>query len=356
MRRFLTIAGAFLLLLLGIGAAENNLFGYAWRTIQLHTVGDVAPDDLLSPAAIFAAAKQASGTTTTILAVADMADCQTDTFLSKNFPTLQSWAGMTPTADPSVVGAALTASLADDWPTAPILAIGDLAYRRGTPSDFDDCFDPIWGGLHKRILPAPGNHEYYTPGAFAYYDYWADQAGPDRRGYYAIKGGNWLLLSLNSEIDSHPDSPQARWVDDTLAAATEPCVLGFFHKPAYSLQRREHSENAQMLFEQLQRAGATLVVNGHNHFYERTKPLNYVGQVQQDTGTVSFVVGTGGRGVSGQRAFLDTTANAIFGVLGMLRLELEDDTFSWWFHDAETREVLDQGSRTCNPLRTVSSL
>lgn len=345
-----------MLLFLGIGAAENNIFGYVWRTIQLHIQGDVNTDDGLSPASIVAGAVQANGTPTTILAVADMADCQTDTFLSKNFSTLQNWAGMTPIADPAIVGAARTASLAEDWPTAPILAVGDLAYRRGTPSDFADCFDPIWGGLHDRILPAPGNHEYYTPGAFAYYDYWADQAGPDRRGYYAVRSGNWLLLSLNSEIDSKPGSPQSRWLSDTLAAATEPCILGFFHKPAYSLQRRDHNENAEVLFEQLQHAGATLVVSGHNHFYERTKPLNHVGQVQQDTGTVSFVVGTGGRGVSGERAFLDTTASAIFGTLGMLRLELEDDTFSWWFHDAETKEVLDQGSRSCNPYRTVSSL
>ena len=80
---------SFLLLALGIGAAENNVFGYAWRTIQLYVQGDMATHDTLSPAAIIATANQATANTTTILAVADMADCQTDTFLSKNFSTLQ---------------------------------------------------------------------------------------------------------------------------------------------------------------------------------------------------------------------------------------------------------------------------
>ena len=345
------------MLIIGIAAAENNVFGYAWRSIQLYAQSDRhANDAVVSPAAIISTADQTGTDKMTILAVADLADCQTDSYMSKNLSTIESWLGMTPSPDVAQVGAVQTASLAADWPTAPILAVGDLAYRRGTPSDFADCFDPIWGGLSNRILPAPGNHEYFTPGAYAYYDYWADQAGPDRRGYYLVRSGKWLLLSLNSEVDSGPNSAQSLWLRDILAAAPETCVLGFFHKPAYSLQKREHNENAVMLFDQLQKAGATLVVNGHNHFYERTRPLNYLGQVQEDSGTIAFVVGTGGQDISGNREVLDTTASAIFGKLGMLRLELGDDSFSWWFHDADTKEVLDQGSRRCNSYRTAIGL
>ena len=357
MRKLLKITAVVVLLAVVIGAAENNLFGYVSRTAQLHMQSVQDPYDAgFSPAAVLLAGQQPATDKMTILAVADIADCEAEDYFSKNFSTLQSWAGLTPKIDPATVGAVKARALVEYWPNAPILAVGDLVYRRGTPNEFADCFEPIWGGLRNRFLPAPGNHEYFTPGAFAYYDYWANQAGPDRRGYYFVRRGNWLLLSLNSEIDSGPASAQALWLSDILAAASETCILAFYHRPAYSLQSRDKNENAEFLFKQLQSAGATLVLNGHNHFYERTFPLNGLGQVQEDTGTVSFVVGTGGRSASREREYRDTTANAVFGQLGVLRLELGDNAFSWWFHGAGTKEVLDQGSRTCNAPRTIASL
>lgn len=87
---------------------------------------------------------------------------------------------------------------------APILALGDIVYSSGSPREFSNCFEPIWGELNSRTLPASGNHEYPTPSAFAYYDYWGTQAGPDRRGYYAVEYNDWLILSLNSEVKAGP--------------------------------------------------------------------------------------------------------------------------------------------------------
>src|SRR4249920_3929207 len=52
-----------------------------------------------------------------------------------------------------------------------ILALGDLAYMQGTAANFRDCYDPAWGRHLDRTRPVPGNHEYETAGASAYFDY-----------------------------------------------------------------------------------------------------------------------------------------------------------------------------------------
>jgi hypothetical protein len=45
-----------------------------------------------------------------------------------------------------------------------VLALGDNAYPDGSAEDFDECYDPTWGRFKDRTKPAPGNHEYHTPG------------------------------------------------------------------------------------------------------------------------------------------------------------------------------------------------
>ena len=71
--------------------------------------------------------------------------------------------------DPAYSGAADTAAtvaagLAQD-PEAVVLALGDLTYPNGAMKEFTDCYAPTWGRFQDRTWPAPGNPEYYTPGA-----------------------------------------------------------------------------------------------------------------------------------------------------------------------------------------------
>ena len=239
-----------------------------------------------------------------------------------------------------------TAALAEELPDIPILALGDTVYSKGRPSEFKDCFDPVWGNLLPRILPVPGNHEYNSPGAYGYYDYFGAQAGPDRRGWYSVTMPRWKILSLNSEVDAAPGSPQAEWLEAQLDAEEDVCILAFYHKPAYSLSKRNNRENATHLFRQLQAGRTTLVLNGHNHFYERTVPLDGFGHADDVDGTVAFTVGTGGR-AGGPQPQIETTAASVFGRTGLLRLDLGKDDYAWAFVDAKTKEILDAGSAPC---------
>lgn len=357
LRQTLKGLAVFLGITVFIAAAENQLLGYAWRSTQLFVQGTNADDGSgnMAQSIMTNAAVNPDGSRT-ILAVGDIVRCPKPDNFTQELTTLMSWFGLNELLDHTQVPAVTTVALAEQWPQAPILALGDTVYRRGTPHEFADCFDPIWGSLSPRTLPAPGNHEYLTPGAYAYYDYWGPQAGPGRRGYYAVNSDGWLILSLNSEIDAGPNSNQGRWLQETLAAATEQCILGFYHRPAFSLRSRSGGKGQLQLFEQLNAAGASVVLNGHNHFYERTYPMDARGEVDEEAGTVSIVVGTGDRGSSRELPSADFTANAVFGKQGILSLTLEDRAYSWAFHDSETRVVLDQGSRECNPTRLGNNL
>ena len=125
-----------------------------------------------------------------------------------------------------------TARLLDARPEATVLALGDNAYGQGTAQQYADCYDPTWGRAKARTLPAPGNHEYDTPGATGYFGYFGAVAGP---GYYSADRGTWHLVSLNSEIDMSTASAQYRWLEADLAAHPAACTLAFWHRPRFSV-------------------------------------------------------------------------------------------------------------------------
>ena len=74
---------------------------------------------------------------------------------------------------------AATAKLARGLHPVAALLPGDLQYDNAAPGEWSS-FDATWGRLPFRLRPAPGNHEYNTPGATGYYDYFGTRAGPQR--------------------------------------------------------------------------------------------------------------------------------------------------------------------------------
>jgi hypothetical protein len=80
-----------------------------------------------------------------------------------------------------------------------VLAIGDNAYKEGSLSQYNNCYGPTWGQFKARTKPAVGNHEYRTPGASGYYDYFGAAAGERGKGYYSYNRGAWHIVALDSE-------------------------------------------------------------------------------------------------------------------------------------------------------------
>lgn len=206
--------------------------------------------------------------------------------------------------------------------------------------------NPYWGQARQRTWPAPGNHEYQSLGAYGYFDYWKERAGPDRAGYYALRAGSWIILSLNSEVDASEGSEQALWIDSVLADSSARCVGAFFHKPAFSAVERSNSDNAKLLFSKVADAGAVFVLNGHNHFFERTVPLDGDGRRSAE-GTTIFVAGAGGKVINAKIPGNDQTAELLTNVPGMLKLDFSSDTVDWSYIGGEEGAALTNGALTC---------
>src|SRR5215212_1015404 len=91
-----------------------------------------------------------------------------------------------------------TARLVGSIDSATVLTLGDEAYPHGTAQDFEECYEPSWGQFKERTRPIPGNHEYETEGASAYFDSFGKEAGDPDKGYYSYDLGAWHIVALNS--------------------------------------------------------------------------------------------------------------------------------------------------------------
>ena len=79
-----------------------------------------------------------------------------------------------------------------------VLPLGDVQYDSGTAADFAASYDPTWGRLKAITHPAVGNHEYGSPGAAPYFQYFGAAAGGTGQGLLLLRHRAWHLIALNS--------------------------------------------------------------------------------------------------------------------------------------------------------------
>jgi hypothetical protein len=249
----------------------------------------------------------------------------------------------------------LTAALLDDIP-GTIFTAGDNAYPDGAYDDFVRCYEPGWGRHKARTRPAVGNHEYRTSGAADYFRYFGDRAGPPGLGYYSYELGEWHIVVLNSEIAMEAESAQGRWLADDLAASDAACVLAYWHRPLFS-SGAEHggSTRSRPAWDLLYAAGADVVLNGHEHIYERFAPQSPDGRDDPDHGIRQFIVGTGGAdeydlGPPRPQSEVRSSGNA-----GVLALRLLPDGYEWRFVSVPGSFVSDTGCGTCHRAPPAAS-
>jgi len=211
-----------------------------------------------------------------------------------------------------------------------VLAVGDLAYRHGTAEEFATCYDPVWGRHKSRTKPSPGNHEYESSGAQPYFDYFGALAGPSGQGYYSFRAGDWLVLSLNSNLPVSGTTAQGQWIRSELTANAARCTLAYFHHPLYS--SGPNGDNARLagLWQLLYEQGVDVVVSAHEHIYERYAPMSPDGQRNDAHGIRQFIVGTGGAGLyTVTRVHPQSELQII--AHGILKLTLTSQGYSWEF-------------------------
>jgi hypothetical protein len=288
-------------------------------------------------------------------------------------PTPSPVATPTPTPNPSttptpapaagnvLVGAGDIAScgLTADTATAKLVSAvagtvftaGDNAYESGSAADFTNCYDPTWGPFRERTYPVPGNHDYETSGASGYFDYFGARAGPVGTGWYAYDLGSWRIYALNSNclvVGCDAGGAQEQWLRADLAANPRPCVLAYWHHPRFS--SGEHGNDAEVapFWNALYEAGAEVIVNGHDHDYERFAQQTPAGASSAAKGIRQFVVGTGGASL---RSFGTVKANSQVrnsGTHGVLKLTLDNASYSWQFLPIAGKTFTDSGSASCH--------
>jgi hypothetical protein len=268
------------------------------------------------------------------------------------------------TAEPSVTlsGAGDIASCErdQDEATAALLAdvpgfvftAGDNAYGQGTPAQFANCYDPGWGAQRARTFPALGNHDGETAGAAGYFDYFGARAGDPRAGWYALDLGTWRLIVLNSTCADAggcgKDTDQGRWLEAELEANPMDCTLAIWHQPRWSTGHHGPTPGVAPFWGVLYAAGVDLVVNAHDHDYERFAPVDPSGDADPERGIRQIVAGTGGAAL---RPFEEEDPNSEVrqaSTHGVLRLDLHRGSYDWQFLPVEGGDFTDQGSGTCH--------
>ena len=91
-----------------------------------------------------------------------------------------------------------------------------------------------------------------------------------------------------------PDSPQGTLAGRDLAASTAACTLAIWHHPRFSSGDHGNDRGVAPFWDALYAAGADVVVNGHEHDYERFAPQDPAGSEDRARGLREFIVGTGG--------------------------------------------------------------
>lgn len=240
------------------------------------------------------------------------------------------------------------AALLKDF-TGRILTLGDNAYPNGTPEEFNNCFNPLYGSLKSQISPAPGNHDYNTKDASGYFSYFGGRAG--ERGYYNFLYLGWEMFALNSNcsiIGCDAGGEQAVWLKNALAKSETTCQLAYYHHPRFSSGALHGSNKAvDPLWQILVNSGVDIALSGHEHFYERFARLDVNGAVTTSGGTRQFIVGTGGRSLYQFAATLPGSEWRDNQHYGLLKLSLNKADYSWQFVDT-SGAVIDSGSDTCH--------
>lgn len=240
-----------------------------------------------------------------------------------------------------------TAALLDSLP-GTVFTAGDNVYPDGTLDEFRRCYEPSWGRHRERTRPAPGNHEYHTRRGAGYYAYFGSRAGPEGQGYYSYDLGAWHIVALNSSASTRPGSPQERWLRADLAASTRRCTLAYWHFPRWSSGPHGNHGGVEPLWRALYEAGAEVVIQAHDHTYERFAPMGPNGTPDPERGLRSFVVGTGGARLY---PLLRRTRGSEFrfnDAHGVIRLVLHPDRYEWSFRAVARATPIDSGSGGCH--------
>lgn len=228
------------------------------------------------------------------------------------------------------------------------LYLGDV-YEKGSVSEFYNWYGTSatnFGRLRAITNPTVGNHEYEKGAAPGYFDYWNNVPN-----YYSYNAGGWHFISLNSNssvVATSATSAQYAWLQQDLAANSQVCTIVYYHHPLYNVGPEGPAASMTDMWKLMAQYGVSIVVNGHDHDYQRWVPLDGNGN-PSSTGITEFVAGAAGHGVqtivnSDARVAYSNSTNP--GGFGVLLLKLNSSGASFQYVNT-SGSVLDSGVIPC---------
>ena len=230
-----------------------------------------------------------------------------------------------------------------------VFTAGDNVYPAGSTDTYAECFGPSWGRHLDRLRPAPGNHDWELGTLDAYRAYFGDAArNEDGDPWYAYPLGTLaghrprLGLHGGRRLRSRRHPRDAGWRRRS-RRATRVCTLAIWHHPRFSSGTHGSDPSVAPFWDALYAAGADVVVNGHEHDYERFAPQDPDGGPDRERGLRQFIVGTGGVEL---RDFETPIANSELRLAvghGVIEFTLADGGYEWQWLPV-TGEVADRGT------------
>ena len=150
---------------------------------------------------------------------------------------------------------------------------GDIT-NTGTGTEYDSWFDYAPTFIQNSVFyHTVGNHEIVSDASFVNYKSLFTMPGNEE--YFSFSYGNAIFLVINSEKPS--DAAQLAWLQSTLAANTgKTWKFVMLHRPFYTSP--SHTGEMDSYFGTIWKAfddyGVDVVLNGHTHNYQRSKPIN----------------------------------------------------------------------------------
>ena len=237
-----------------------------------------------------------------------------------------------------------TARLTERLDPDAVLALGDTQYEAGSLHAYRHSYAKSWGALKPITYPVPGNHEYNTSGARGYYTYFRNrQPGPP--GYYATNLGKWRMYGLNGNCSEISCAAEAEWLVKDIKSHPRDCSLFTVHFPRYSSGEHGNDPSMTRFFRIAFRHRVDVVLAGHDHDYERFRPMNHKGQLRA-RGVTELVSGGGGRSHYAADGNVKGSAFVDDDTFGVLRMVLAPQGFRYGFRGVGgSRE--DNGRQPC---------
>ncbi len=176
------------------------------------------------------------------------------------------------------------------WKPDIILTTGDNAYESGTLDEYtNNVFKPYQPLLAEVPMYASmGNHDYTTEEGDPMKEVFEMPTGNSgTEDYYSFNYDNIHFVAVNSNLDYTVGSDQYTWLQEDLETADQRWKIVYFHHPVYSSGDHGSTSGMDSILAPLFSANdVDLVLNGHDHDYERN---------QKVSGVLYVVTGGGGR-------------------------------------------------------------